>query len=167
VRIEGIVATAARVSFDIIFERPALTVLASSAFDAQLGETSVSHRLAATGGSPPYRWRALDPLPNGLRLTTDGVIEGNAETLAQAQIRLEVSDAGSSITTAQVDVRVSMPALTLQQALRSVTQPTTLDALRQRALDLLGNRNGRVDIGDVVRFREWSRNSAVNSASAQ
>lgn len=30
----------------------------------------------ADGGSPPYRWRAVDPLPSGLRLGRDGVFSG-------------------------------------------------------------------------------------------
>lgn len=167
VRIEQIVATASRVTFDVVFERLPLTITEELDVSVQLGDTSMSHRLTASGGVAPYRWRAIDPLPQGLRLTDGGTIEGAPEALANAVLRIEVRDAESTVTTASVNLRVTMPSLTVTQALRGATQPATLDTARQRALDLLGNRNGRVDIGDVVRFREWLRTSSVSVVSSQ
>ena len=46
-----------------------------------------------------------------------------------------------------------MPALTTREALRGVADPASLDDTRRRALDLIGNRNGRLDVGDVVRYQ--------------
>ena len=65
-----------------------------------------------------------------------------------------------------MQLNVTMPSLTTQQALRGVADPTSLDETRRRALDLVGNRNGRVDVGDVVRFRRMLETSVTDASSS-
>lgn len=54
--------------------------------------------LFAGGGAPPYVWRlAGGSLPLGLTLEADGRIEGTPETLAVAELELEVEDAALDV----------------------------------------------------------------------
>lgn len=57
----------------------------------------MSQTLAAIGGTPPYTWTALDPLPAGLSLSSAGVLSGSpsAET-AGAYYTIQVQDAASN-----------------------------------------------------------------------
>lgn len=154
VRIEGIVIAGDRVVFDVTFTSPPPVIAtATTLVDAFLGQATLAHTLRATGGVPPYQWRALSDMPAGLVLTAEGVVQGAPENLATARIAVEVRDARASTTVGELQLRITMPSLTTQQALRGVADPGSLDETRRRALDLIGNRNGRLDVGDVVRFR--------------
>jgi len=167
VRIDGITVVGDRVSFDVTFTVTAPVIAAATTrVNASLGQTAFAHALQATGGAPPYQWRALDALPPGLTLTADGVIQGAPEDLITARIAVEVRDAKASTSVAELDLRVTMPSLTTQQALRGVADPASLDETRRRALDLVGNRNGRLDVGDVVRFRRMLETSVTDASSS-
>ena len=72
----------------------------------------------------------------------------------------------SAARVAELDLRVTMPSLTTQQALRGVADPASLDETRRRALDLVGNRNGRLDVGDVVRFRRLLETSVTDASGS-
>jgi hypothetical protein len=164
IRIDNIGISGDHVSFDVTFTSPPPVIaVATTTVNASLGEPTFVHSLAASGGAAPYQWRALDPLPEGLTLTTGGVIAGAPTELAETRVRVELRDANGSTHVAQVAVRVTMPAMTLQQALAGVARPGSLDETRWRALDLIGNRNGRVDIGDAVRFRRLLEAAASQS----
>lgn len=167
VRIDQIALTGDRVSFAVTFTITAPVIAAATtSVNASLGQTAFSHTLQARGGAPPYQWRALDALPAGLTLTPDGVMQGAPVDLISARVAVEVRDARGSSSVAEVDLRVTMPALTTQQALRGVANPASLDETRRRALDLVGNRNGRLDVGDVVRFRQMVETSVTDAASS-
>lgn len=165
VRIDGIAIAGDRVVFDVTFTNPPPVIAtATTVVNASLGQATLAHTLGATGGVPPYQWRALDELPAGLVLTSDGVVQGAPEHLANARIAVEVRDVRASTTVGELHLRVTMPSLTTQQALRGVADPASLDETRQRALDFIGNRNGRLDVGDVVRFRRMLE-TGVSDAS--
>ena len=167
VRIEGIALAGDRVSFDVTFAIvPPVIASATTPIDATLGQTAFTHTLRATGGAPPYQWRAIGALPAGLTLTSDGVIQGAPEDLISARFAVEVRDARESATVAELQLRITMPSLTTQQALLGVADPASLDETRRRALDLVGNRNGRLDIGDVVRFRRMLETSVTEASSS-
>ncbi len=167
VRIDGITIAGDRVSFDVTFTVTAPVIAAATTtVNASLGQTAFAHALQASGGSPPYQWRALDALPRGLTLTAGGVIQGAPEDLISARIAVEVRDAKASKSVAELELRVTMPSLTTQQALRGVADPSSLDEIRRRALDLVGNRNGRLDVGDVVRFRQMLETSVTDASSS-
>ncbi len=167
VRIDQIALAGDRVSFDVTFAISAPVIAAATTtVNASLGQTAFAHTLHATGGAPPYQWRALDALPAGLTLTPTGIIQGAPEDLITSRIAVEVRDAQANTATAEFDLRVTMPSLTMQQALRGVADPATLDVTRRRALDLVGNRNGRLDVGDVVRFRQMLETSVTDASSS-
>ncbi|HJR66396.1 MAG TPA: M6 family metalloprotease domain-containing protein [Gemmatimonadaceae bacterium] len=167
VRIDQIALAGGRVGFDVTFTIAAPVIAAATTtVNASLGQTAFAHTLQATGGAPPYQWRALDALPAGLTLTATGIIQGAPEDLITSRIAVEVRDAKANTATAELDLRVTMPSLTTQQALRGVADPATLDATRRRALDLVGNRNGRLDVGDVVRFRQMLETSVTDASSS-
>lgn len=167
VRIDQIALAEDRVSFDVTFVVTAPVIAAATtSVNASLGQTSFTHTLQATGGAPPYQWRALDALPAGLTLTADGVIQGAPVDLISARVAVEVLDARASKSVAELDLRVTMPSLTTQQALRGVANPASLDETRRRALDLVGNRNGRLDVGDVVRFQRMVEPSVTDASAS-
>lgn len=49
--------------------------------------------VAATGGEPPYRWRAVDPLPHGLELAPDGTFGGRPLEGGTSTFALQATDA--------------------------------------------------------------------------
>jgi immune inhibitor A len=154
IRIDGIAIDGDHVAFDVAFTTPPPAIVAASAIvSAWLGQRSFAHVVRATGGTPPYAWRALNDLPAGLALTVDGILEGTPDALVDAGVAVEVRDARGITNIGELRLRVTMPSLTAQQALRGVADPRSLDETRRRALDLIGNRNGRLDVGDVVLFR--------------
>jgi M6 family metalloprotease-like protein len=154
IRIDGIAIAGDRVVFDVTFTNPPPVIAAATTVvNASLGQATFAHTLRASGGAPPYQWRALDEMPAGLVLTADGVVQGAPEDLASVRVAVEVRDASASTTVGELQLRITMPSLTTQQALRGVADPASLDETRRRALDFIGNRNGRLDVGDVVRFR--------------
>jgi M6 family metalloprotease-like protein len=154
IRIDGIMIAGDRVVFDVTFTNPPPVIAAATTVViASLGQAAFAHTVRAAGGAPPYQWRALDEMPAGLVLTADGVVQGTPEELLDTRIAVEVRDARASTTQGELELRITMPSLTTHQALRGVADPASLDETRQRALDLIGNRNGRLDVGDVVRFR--------------
>ena len=166
VRIDGIAITGDRVSFDVTFAIiPPVIAAATTPINATLGQTAFTHALQATGGAPPYQWRAIGALPAGFTLSAGGLIQGAPERLTSARIAVEVRDARASATVGELELRVTMPALTTQQALRGVADPASLDETRRRALDLVGNRNGRLDVGDVVLFRRMLETSVTDASS--
>ena len=167
VRIEGIAIAGDRVRFDVAFAITGPVIAAAATpISVTLGQSAFTHALRATGGAPPYQWRAIDALPAGLTLTAEGVIQGAPEDLISARVVVEVRDANASATVAALELRVTMPALTTQQALRGVADPESLDETRRRALDLVGNRNGRLDVGDVVRFRRLLETSVTDASGS-
>ncbi len=167
VRIDGIAIAGDRVSFDVTFAITAPVIAAAATpIDATLGQTAFTHALHATGGAPPYQWRAIGALPAGFMLSSEGVIQGAPEDLITARVAVEVRDARATATIAELQLRVTMPSLTTQQALRGVADPASLDETRRRALDLVGNRNGRLDVGDVVRFRRMLETSVTDASSS-
>ena len=167
VRIDAIAIAGDRATFDVTFGIPAPVILAATtAVNASLGQTGFTHTLRATGGVAPYQWRALDALPAGLALSADGVIQGAPENLVNTRVAVELRDARGSTTVGELQLRIAMPALTAQQALRGVADPASLDETRRRALDLVGNRNGRLDVGDVVLFRRMLETSVTDASAS-
>lgn len=154
VRIDRITIVGDHVAFDVTFTNPPPVIAAADTFvNVSLGESGVAHPLRATGGVPPYQWRALSEMPAGLVLTADGVVRGTPGELADTRVAVEVRDGRGTSQTGEVRLRITMPSLTAHEALRGVADPRSLDETRRRALDLIGNRNGRLDVGDVVLFR--------------
>ena len=167
VRVDAIAIAGDRATFDVTFGIQVPVIAAATAtVNASLGQTAFTHTLQAAGGVAPYQWRALAALPTGLTLTANGIIQGAPEELATTRVAVELRDARGTVTVGELQLRITMPELTAQQALRGVADPASLDETRRRALDLVGNRNGRLDVGDVVRFRRMLETSVTDASSS-
>ena len=57
--------------------------------------------LQAVGGTPPYTWAAVGMLPDGLRLSADGVLCGVPTTIGRTSFEVEVRDL---LTTARAQI---------------------------------------------------------------
>jgi M6 family metalloprotease-like protein len=87
-------------------------------------------------------------------LTSEGIPTGiRIDGIAIAGDRVTFDVTFSDATIVAAEAAEVLKSLTVQQALRAVVDPASLDESRRRALDSIGNRNGRVDVGDVIRFR--------------
>ncbi len=78
----------------ILLARQNLTVSTTSLPDGDVG-TPYSQALVADGGTVPYHWRLAqgsDPLPDGLVLHRDGVIDGTPTALGEFDFFVEVVD---------------------------------------------------------------------------
>lgn len=76
-----------------------------------LGEGTVGElfqaRLAAQGGSPPYRWEAISPLPAGLSLSaSSGVIEGSPSEAFERTLAVQVFDSAKKSDTADLAMTI-------------------------------------------------------------
>jgi hypothetical protein len=115
--------------------------------------------LIATAASDEVRWAVVSgSLPPGLSLdSTTGRITGVPESAGTYGYNVEAS-AGSRTAEADLIVIIVRPVLAATAVLDHLLLGTGLGEDHQRFLDLLGNRNGRVDIGDV---RAWLQDAAV------
>ncbi len=63
--------------------------------------SAYSHTLAATGGTGPYAWSvSAGALPNGITLSTTGVLSGNPNGTGTANFTAQVIDSSSPVRTA-------------------------------------------------------------------
>jgi hypothetical protein len=70
--------------------------------------------LSASGGTPPYRWEAQGALPEGLTLSTAGLLSGTPKAASAYGLTLSVSDsAGQSVSAALTLSVLTLPGLTL------------------------------------------------------
>lgn len=66
--------------------------------------------LTATGGAAPYNFTALDNLPQGLTLSTAGVISGTPTRVGNEPFRVRVRDANNCEATRSYNLAVDCPA---------------------------------------------------------
>ena len=101
-----------------------------------------------TGGS----WSLLGgTLPRGVALSADGRITGVPAEAGSFRFTVSLVQPGG-FATRELRLSVFKPELAEQAVLDQLLGAGTLTADQQRFLDLLGNANGRVDVGDV---RAW------------
>lgn len=80
----------------------------------RVGRQFVAH-LAASGGTGPYRWRALRALPRGLHLLADGTIDGRPRVAGRFMLELTATDANGVAGTQSLRLAVGRrPARVLQ-----------------------------------------------------
>ena len=77
---------------------PTLVVTTTTAISATQG-AALHAALDASGGTPPYQWTAVGPLPAGLSLSADGTLGGTPTGSGDEQFGVEVTD--SRVPTAQ------------------------------------------------------------------
>jgi hypothetical protein len=71
---------------------PALTVVTANLPNGTVGTTYTTTTLSATGGTAPYTWAVLSPLPTGLSLSSAGVISGTPTAAGSFTPRVQVTD---------------------------------------------------------------------------
>lgn len=81
--------------------------LVTQKLDLAVERTAYSMELQAQGGTPPYAFRATEPLPAGLGLDA-GVLSGQLDTPGTYSVRVEASDSAEppAIASAAYSVRV-------------------------------------------------------------
>jgi hypothetical protein len=83
---------------------------------------------------------------------TTGVIEGTPEETGTWTFRVRVESA-SRFGTADLRLQVQRPVVAAERAASHLLGLTgALSADEQRFIDLVGNRNGRFDLGDFLLF---------------
>ena len=121
----------------------------------------------AEGGLATRVWSLTSgTLPPALRFWSDGQITGRPEETGTYPITVRVSS-GSQTQTIGTQLVVMAPALVTDDVVAHVTNARqTLTADEARYMDLVGNRNGKVDLGD---FLAWvsETGGAVSAATIQ
>jgi immune inhibitor A len=121
--------------------------------------------LGAACGTGSFTW-VVDSgsTPRGLTLTSAGRLSGAPTDTGTYTFRTTVTS-GASTARRTFTLRVSEPVLTLQQVLALAFQGpgATIDDQR-RYLDAQGNANGKVDVGDVLRWLQRTGNVAATRA---
>ncbi len=160
-----ITATAADASSTIVVRvaGPIVVAALQRTTPVTLGEQGYSAALQATGGLEPLLWTAIDPLPEGLTLSSSGTLTGESRFLGDAVFRVAVADGLGQRVEANVSVTSAMPTIARTTMLDAVAGGPPLAAPSARALDLAGNRNGRLDVGDVL--LHLKRTSAISGGS--
>lgn len=131
---------------------PVLTVLSDSLRPAAVMGAPFADTLEASGGNGGFRWELTSgALPAGVTLAEPGTLHGIPTERGDFRFVARVSSGALSVEW-PFRIAVSAPALSAAQVLEHLLGGTALDADRARYLDLLGNRNGRVDVGDA---RAW------------
>jgi M6 family metalloprotease-like protein len=147
-----------RMSFRLTFDtNPALAIqTAGPARPAGVMGTGYADTLRATGGAGTYTWSlAGGGLPSGVTLAPTGVVSGVPGANGTFNYTARVSS-GGQIQNRSYTITVTTPALTLANVLARLFDPvaTTLTADQIRYLDLNGNNNGQLDVGDLKAWRE-------------
>ncbi|HET8546757.1 MAG TPA: Ig domain-containing protein [Bryobacteraceae bacterium] len=80
-------------SCTLVVSAPVLSITASCPLPQAEAGQAYSQTLSASGGTGPYTWSSLGPLPAGLSLSPDGVLSGTPEGGGAMGLRLMVTDA--------------------------------------------------------------------------
>jgi hypothetical protein len=140
-----------------------LTIASAAERPAGVMGAAYADTLRADGAGPGLRWHlAAGALPPGVTLdSVTGRLAGVAE--AAGTFRFTVRAASEARTaTGELRVTVARPALDAGAVLDQLLGTGALAADHRRFLDLLGNRNDRVDVGDVA---AWLDATAASAAS--
>lgn len=141
---------------------PGLAVVDTALSGGIMG-AAYADTLRVSGGTGTYAFTMLTgQLPPGLALGNSGIITGipTKDSAYTATVRVT---SGSWIANLPIRLAVTAPTLALQQVVDQVLQGgTSLTPDQQRYLDLLGNNNLRVDVGDVLAWLDRT-GSAVDA----
>lgn len=136
-----------------LFAAP-LLVVGDAPPQAVMG-AAYSHTFAADGGTPTKTWTlAAGALPEGLQLWSDGVLSGTPRVTGTFTLTVRVTS-GSQSVTSPVQLDVAAPALVTADVVSHLTGVSqTLTSEEVIYLDLVGNRNNRLDVGDFLAWIE-------------
>lgn len=143
---------------------PPVTIVSDSVRRAGVMGAAYADTLRAGGGDEPAVWSlAGGTLPDGVSLGGTGVLSGIAERDGTFRFTARAT-AGPVSSTRQFVVSVSRPVLAAGAVVDQLLGAGSLTQEQARFLDLLGNRNGRVDVGDV---RAWLTQAGQIDAALQ
>ena len=141
--------------------------LAVAAAERPAAVMGASHEdvLQSEGGPDGARtWSIVGgALPAGLALDAEGRIAGIPEVAGTFPFTARVAS-GTDAAQRELILTVTKPVLAQNAVLDDLLGGTALGADHKRFLDLLGNRNGRVDVGDV---RAWLLENMGAAAAAE
>lgn len=152
------VAQAAARAFAIVVRPAALAFGADSARpNATMGAVYTT-TLTTSGGGGAIRFALVSgALPAGLALdSVSGAVSGIPEAAGQSAFAVRARSGGADpdSVTRTFGITVVEPLLVRGSVMTQLLSGSGLTADQRRYLDLLGNRNGRVDVGDVSVWRE-------------
>jgi len=159
--------TASDTTLNLVMNRPyaitatfasILTVATDSLTTAVMGAPYQS-QLTFSGGTGTGIWTMVSgALPSGMALSVGGLITGTPEVTGTFSITIRVVS-GSQTQEKALTLRVAAPELAISDVLKQVTKlDSVLTPDEVHYLDLLGNRNGWLDVGD---FLAWVDSAAL------
>jgi hypothetical protein len=138
----------AAVEFELTYRVPGSV---SHSFEAATPQEIV---LTAQNGSAPITWRVLSgTLPDGLDVSSEGIITGAALVSGRFTTTVEARDASGLVASGTLTLDVASPRVGVEALvgvfLLGTPAPTELQG---GYLDRNGNRNGFYDLGDLRIF---------------
>jgi M6 family metalloprotease-like protein len=131
-----------------------LAIVSAALPQAVMG-AAYTHGFAANGGIPDKTWSlAGGSLPEGLTMWGDGTLSGTPKVTGSFAFTVRVVS-GSQTVTSGVQLEVGAPALVAENVVGHLTGAShTLSTDEITYLDLVGNANGRLDVGDFLAWVE-------------
>jgi hypothetical protein len=130
-----------------------VSITSTATLDAATVAAPYADTVRATGGNDAFDWRVVaGALPAGLTFEPSGVLRGTPTV--SGIFRFTASATSDGLTAErEFELTVAKPSLAAEAVLDLLLAgSSTLTADQRAYLDLIGNRNGRVDVGDV---RAW------------
>jgi hypothetical protein len=116
----GSPAQTATVNLTLTIAPATLAITTTSLPDGKVGD-AYSQTLAATGGTLGYTWTLTGTLPAGLTMNGSGVISGTpTAAVKNAALTFKVTDSGSPVQTATVNLTLTIAPGTLAIATKSL-----------------------------------------------
>lgn len=112
-------------------------IITTTALASSVAGLPYSASVAASGGQPPYTWSLANGsvLPTGLSFSSAGQISGTATFPGSYSFTLQVSDAGSRVTTKQLTFTVSQTPSSFT-IWPTTTTPSVVDAGADASVEL-------------------------------
>ena len=73
---------------------------------------AIKYNFNATGGKPPYSWKAMNNLPAGLELTKKGVLKGTPTKISTKTVEIRVKDSKGNVKSKNFNISIVSPTTT-------------------------------------------------------
>jgi large repetitive protein len=143
-------------SFTLTVDIPAMSITTQSLSNGEYGETYPTQTLTAVGGQPgDYQWTATG-LPNGLSLSSSGVLSGTPQTTGTFNPQITVTDTAGETpaVSASYTLTVTFPPLQITTTRLNGGQDTTTYATQ--TLSATGGTAVEFPPGDRAAMYVWS-----------